>query len=130
MNFNRLIPEIRPGFKKIDKIDESCFNLYHFITSEEDLLLVATYSSVSQIDKNLKVTKNHRLCSHGHYYSRKLNPARVIIGNENGVESIYRKDHKWLKEGKLEGIDDECRFISEDLQGNFWVGTYNIGCIV
>ena len=118
----------KPGFKKIDKIDEACFNLNHFVTSEEDLLLVATFSSVTQIDKNLTITKIID-CAPWALLQSNLNPARVIIGNENGVESIYRKDHEWLKEGKLEGINDECRFISEDLQGNFWVGTYNMGVL-
>jgi len=117
-----------PGFKKIDNIDEACFNLFHFNTSEEDLLLVAAFSNVSQIDKKFTVSKIIE-CAPWSLYQSKLNPARVIIANEYGVESIYRKGQRWIKEGKVEGINDDCRVISEDQRGNFWIGTYNIGVL-
>jgi len=118
----------RPLFKKIVDINESCFNLCHFITDEDDLLLVATYSNVSQLDKKLAVSKIID-CAPWALYQSKINPARVIIANESGVESIYRKNHQWHQEGKIEGIDDDCRIISEDPLGNLWIGTYNIGVL-
>lgn len=119
---------IRPGFKKIDEINESCFNLIHFVTSAEDLLLAATYSNVSQIDKKFTVLKIVD-CAPWGMLQMKSDPSRVIIANEYGVESIYRKNQQWILEGKVEGIDDDCRIISEDPEGNLWIGTYNIGVL-
>jgi serine phosphatase RsbU (regulator of sigma subunit) len=116
----------RAGFRKINDINDECYALSSFNNGIENFLLVATYTGVSQIDKNFhakQILEGYPwfICQSDAY------PERVIIANEDGVESMYRKDGKWIREPYIEGIEDNCRVVVEDRFGNAWVGTIITG---
>ena len=113
-------------FKKIADLQDECYACSRFVLGEEELLLIATYSGVSQLDRNLE-TEQILNCYPWYIYQSKFNPERVIIASENGVTSIYRSKGSWIEEPAPEQIEDDCRSVTEDTKGNVWIGTSRAG---
>ncbi len=118
----------RPGFRKIEGINEQCYAIRLFQNQDEKFILVATYSGVSQIDTDHR-SKQILECYPWYIFQSESYPSRVIIANVDGVESIYRKRGCWIRENKVAGIEEECRSIAEDPKGCIWVGTVYSGSI-
>lgn len=114
----------KPDFVQVSEITDDCWDLFSFKYNNEILLLAALDFSIAQIDQNNEVTKIIEGYPNDVYQS-KIDPARVFIGMENGLVSIYRKDGKWTIEGKIKGINEPGYKIIEDPDGNLWVGTNN-----
>jgi len=114
------------GFRKIEELVSECYACTRFLYGDEELLLVATYSGISQIDRDFK-TEEILECYPWFIYQSKINPERVIIANEDGIISIYRNDGKWITEPFLEKIDENCHIVAEDHKGNAWIGTESSG---
>lgn len=118
-----------PVFKVVEGMEElECWNLITFKNRGEEILLVVLNTFVMQIDRN-----NQRDIVLEEIpwtlYQSKLDPARVFVGLESGLASIYRSDSKWIKEGRIEGIEEEITQLSEDFIGNLWLGTPEINVI-
>jgi serine phosphatase RsbU (regulator of sigma subunit) len=116
----------RPGFRKIEDIVDECYASTCFSNGNENLLLIATYSGISEIDENFNA-KQILECYPWFIFQSKKYPERVIIANEDGVESIYRRNGNWIQEPYIEEIEDDCRIVDEDPDGNVWIGTMNTG---
>jgi len=105
-----------------------CWNLITFKNKGEEILLVVMNTHVMQIDRN-----NQRDIVLEEIpwtlYQSKLDPARVFVGLESGLASIYRSGGRWIREGRIEGIDEEITQLSEDFIGNLWLGTPEISVI-
>ncbi|MBL7110635.1 MAG: SpoIIE family protein phosphatase [Bacteroidales bacterium] len=114
-----------PVFKVVPGLEETeCWDIITFRYNQEELLLVVLNDNIAQID--LKNQWSYVLEEiPWTLYQSKLDPARVYVGLENGLASIYREDNKWKIEGRIEGIDEEIRQLSEDFIGNLWLGTPN-----
>jgi len=122
---DRLTGVNTPIFKVVPGMEETeCWDLITFKNNGEELLLVVLNSNVIQIDE-----KNERTIileeSPWTVYQSKLDPARVYIGLEIGIASIYRSSDEWIVEGRIDGIDEETKQLSEDFIGNLWLGTPN-----
>jgi len=112
-----------PVFRVVPGMEEmECWNLITFKYRGEEILLVVTNNNVMQVGKNNKQEIILKEIPWTIYQSR-LDPARVYVGLENGLVSIYRNNGKWINEGKIEGIDEDIRQLSEDFIGNLWLGT-------
>ncbi|KPK84586.1 MAG: hypothetical protein AMS27_09455, partial [Bacteroides sp. SM23_62_1] len=118
-----------PIFKVVEGMDEmECWNLITFKNEGEEILLVVMNTDVMQIDRN----NNRDIVLEEvpwTLYQSKLDPARVFVGLERGLASIYRSNGKWINEGRIEGIDEEITQLSEDFIGNLWLGTPEINVI-
>lgn len=115
-----------PVFKVVEGMEEmECWNLITFKNEGEEILLVVMNTNVMQIDRN---NKRDIVLEEVPWtlYQSKLDPARVYVGLESGLASIYRSNGKWIKEGRIEGIDEEITQLSEDFLGNLWLGTPEI----
>ena len=124
------IPEQKSAIFKIVKgFDEvECWNIINFKYKGEEILLVVTNNNITSVDQYNKskvvlYENAWKLCQ------SRLDPARVFIGLESGLASIYRKNGTWINEGKITGIDEEIRYISEDHLGNLWMGTSEEGVL-
>lgn len=124
------LPQIKSAIFKIVKgFDEiECWDILNFKNKGEEILLVVTNNNITGIDNN----NESRVIVHDvpwKLYQSKLDPARVFIGLESGLASIYRESGTWIDEGKIEGIDEEIRYLSEDHVGNLWMGTQDQGVL-
>jgi len=116
-------------FKIVKGFDEEeCWNLLTFNHKNEEILLVVTNNNVTEVDNNNKSKVIIREVPWRLYQSR-LDPARVFIGLESGLTSIYRENSTWKNEGKIEGINEEITYLSEDHLGNLWMGTPDKGVL-
>lgn len=116
----------RPGFRKLDEIENECWGLTKFKTQEEELLLVAENNGIFQVDRTLRTQFIHESGPWTMIQS-KVFPERLIIANYDGVESILRKDGQWIEETGLAEIEANCRMVYEDDKGMAWIGTIEEG---
>ena len=125
-----LLPQNKQSiFKIVEGFDEEeCWNVLTFSHKSEEILLVVTNNNVTEVEHNNKSKVIIREVPWKLYQSR-LDPARVFIGLESGLASIYRKNGTWIYEGKIPGIDEEIRYLSEDHLGNLWMSTSEEGVL-
>ncbi|MFH1005425.1 MAG: hypothetical protein V1781_08055, partial [Bacteroidota bacterium] len=109
------------SFQKIQGINEDCWHLLSFSSGKYSSLLIASNINVFSVDKNKKVNVVAQYGPWCMYRSLK-NPARVFIGLDDGFASIYWDGKRWYDEGRYPMIKESIRSISEDTEGNIWLG--------
>ncbi len=117
------------NFKKVEGIDSQSWAISiinnPFIPSQ-NRLLVANYNGLFQI-----VNKKARKIRHFvHCYSilqSKSNPELIYIGTQSGIEifRFLREGISW--QGKINGFNKPAKFITENPNGEIWVGTITDG---
>ena len=115
-----------PAFRSIENLEEQCYALTNFISESEEILLIVSYNGIYELTSDFKANLIHE-CAPWNVFQSKSNPKRIIVANENGIESLYRHDGKWHYEGPVSDEEDDCREIAEDRSGNIWVGDNNQG---
>ena len=48
----------------------------------------------------------------------KKDPRRVFVAWKDHLSTIYYNKGKWIDEGRIDGIKDDCRGLIEDEEGN------------
>jgi serine phosphatase RsbU (regulator of sigma subunit)/ligand-binding sensor domain-containing protein len=117
-----------PEFNRLENIDIECWDLLTYRNRGEEILLVITNDNVLEIYRNHRINVLLEDVAYDLYQS-KLDPSRVFVGLESGLYSLYRSKGQWIKEGKIEGINERIQNISEDHVGNLWMGTEDEGVI-
>lgn len=59
----------------------------------------------------------------------KADPARVFVGMQGGLISIYRTSRGWVKEAAIPGISDDIYSMAEAETGCLWLGTQAQGAL-
>ncbi len=59
-----------------------------------------------------------------HLYASRSQPGRVYVGDQTGAHVLALRDNRWVDVGRLPEADHEVRSISEDPDGNLWLGTH------
>ena len=112
-----------------DELNNPCWDFEIFELNNKRQLLISSNNfliSLDSIGTPSKVIDCYPYCS----YQSKVNPRRVFIGLDGGLQSVYlTKDNKWVNEGLVKGIDEIVIDIKEDNDGNLWLAT-NIQGIV
>jgi serine phosphatase RsbU (regulator of sigma subunit) len=122
-NDNQLIQNEQTSFEIVKGFDEvECWDILTFRNKGEEILLVVTNNNITGVDRYNRSKVIMREIPWKLYQSR-MDPARVFIGLESGLASIYRKNGTWINEGKIKGIEEEIRYLCEDHLGNLWLGT-------
>ncbi len=106
-------------FKKVKGVSGKCKQLLKY----ENLILVASNEGLFEIKKKSakRILKN--------VYINTVVPSKtknvVYIGTDNGLTAVKSYKNKWeeIKNIKTEEIDDEILSISEDKNGNLWIGS-------
>ncbi len=119
---------LTPEFKQLDNMQIECWDLLTYKNQDEEILLVVTNNDVSEIKTK---NENSVLLEEFAWYmiQSEVDPARVFVGLDYGLTSLYRSGKEWKKEGFVEGIDERIRHLSEDVQGNLWMGTEDQGVL-
>lgn len=119
---------LTPEFKHLDNIQIECWDILTFKNQGEEILLVVTNNDVTEINRK---NKNSVLLEEFAWYmiQSEVDPARVFIGLDYGLASLYRSGGRWENEGFVEGIDESIRHLSEDMDGNLWMGTEDQGVL-
>ncbi|RLD61874.1 MAG: hypothetical protein DRJ01_07125 [Bacteroidetes bacterium] len=115
-------------FVPVKGLNEECWQLLNFKTQKEELLIIVKSKCLVEMNKQHKVDtilQEIPWCIH----QSSLDKNRLYVGLENGVKSIYRKDGKWVDEGKIKGVDKTIENIEEENSGNLWLGTAYDGFI-
>ncbi|MCB8994070.1 MAG: SpoIIE family protein phosphatase [Bacteroidales bacterium] len=117
-----------PVFKAIGNFTSECWDLLNFTCNGHEILLVVTNSNISiiQPDNSLKPIFNGAVYD---IYQSRLDPARIYVGMEEGITSLHFDNGKWTQEEKVKGIDETISSITEDQNGNLWMGTLNQGVV-
>ncbi len=56
-----------------------------------------------------------------------LNPKRIFIAVTSGIWSMVKEGNDWVEEGQLMEVLDQPTSLSEDPEGNLWMGTFSNG---
>jgi len=117
-----------PVFKPIDNLSIECWDLLAYKNENIEELLVIANDQISMINKNHQLKTLVKGVAYDMLQS-KLDPARVYIGFEDGLGSLYYAGGKWKVEDRIDGINETISSISEDYLGNLWMGTLRQGVI-
>lgn len=98
---------------------------WDLLKTTQGTLLAATTDGIFRISEKEIVPVN-REYSFKLYQSKKF-PDRVFVGTQYGIFSILYRNGAWADEGKLEGADSEIRSITEDEDGNLFLGMPFVG---
>ncbi len=109
------------SFENIPSIKEECWDLLSFNYGKYSMLLGVSSENIFSIDKQLN-TKEILRCKPWRIYQSKFDSARVFVGLENGMSSLYWNGNQWLEEAAIPELSESVHSITEDAQGNIWLG--------
>jgi PAS domain S-box-containing protein len=92
-----------------------------YLLSAGKILLAATSTGIYQIAEN-KAVQLIDLLSFSLFCSR-TDTNKVYVGLVDGLAVLELSDGQWKFAGRVSGITEEIRSISEDTTGNLWLGT-------
>jgi len=111
------------------QLTDQCWGLSKFKLGNKRLLLVATSDYIVGINPNGKLEKLAGCYPYVSYQS-KVDPRRVYIGLDGGVQSVYySKNGKWIDEGVIDGVNEIIVDIAEDTLGNLWLASMQKGVV-
>lgn len=112
------------------ELTNPCWDLAEFKYKGKEILLVSTQSYIVGVDKNGRMEKILECFPYDSYQS-KVDPRRVYIGLDGGVQSVYYSEKgRWVNEGTIEGINEIIVDIEEDTLGNLWLSSMQKGVIM
>jgi serine phosphatase RsbU (regulator of sigma subunit) len=112
----------QPVFRMVEGTDVECWDLLAYRDGKEEILLLVTNDGILEVSRSNEIKEILIDWVYDLFQSR-LDSSRVYFGLESGLASIYRSRGEWLQEGAIEGITEPIRSITEDHQGNLWLGT-------
>jgi serine phosphatase RsbU (regulator of sigma subunit)/ligand-binding sensor domain-containing protein len=115
-------------FKKVKTFLGGLWDLLNYDHDGEQFLLIASDNSVLQMDKNLKFEEIYA-CYPWRLYQSKINPNHIFVGLDNGLTLLARKNGKWDVAYDFPEISEKVFTITEDDEGNLWLGTKGQGVI-
>lgn len=98
---------------------------WDLLNTRQGLLLAASTDGVYQISGN-KTTPVNKEYSFALCQSKKTHE-RIFVGTQYGLFSLKFQNGQWIDEGKLKGVDSEIRSVSEDAEGNLFLGMPFVG---
>ncbi len=113
-----------PGeFQPAAGVRGNCFSL----VSVDESLLVAATEGVFQVRANIKT----RLIEEPSLVLQRsrIEPGTIWVGTAFGLISLHLADGRWAVGRKFKDINQEVRSITEDQQGNLWLGTRTKGVL-
>lgn len=115
------------SFSPIKGIASQTWALLNFITKSDTILLAASEAGLFRIEnENATLIQE----SYGYViYQSRITPERIYLGSSDGLSSIRYDKGQWKDEGPFKGIEKEIRSITEDKDGNIWLGTPYEGVI-
>jgi signal transduction histidine kinase/DNA-binding response OmpR family regulator len=110
-------------FLPVPGISNSCWDL----VSMEDSILAATSGGVFHIKNNIKrkLVKDFSFV----LLPSRRHRGRTWCGTKSGLVALIGEKGQWEEEQRLEIINQEVRFITEEKNGNLWLGTSTGGVL-
>lgn len=112
------------SFQSIGSVQEECWDLLSFKAGNYSTLLGVSSGNIFSLDNQMN-SKEILKCKPWRIYQSNFDPARVFIGLENGLTSIYWDGSKWQEEASLPELSESVHSIAEDKDGNVWLGHTN-----
>lgn len=104
--------------------NKQCWDFSTFATPKDTMLLVGTDQGLFKI-QNHKATQINASRHVLRVYQPVDKPNTLYGGTENGVQVFGFEKGRWVFKGKIKGIEEEIRFITQDSKRNVWLGTLN-----
>ncbi len=98
------------------------------ITKNEGALIQISYQ-VLDSKKLEQLTKSDLKYSVNKVFRSKKFPNRIYLGLEDGLAILSYQEGKWIDEGKIPAVKENISSISEDAEGNIWLGVKNNGLL-
>lgn len=108
-------------FERSQSIIEECWDLLSFRYGKSSALLGVSNVNIFSIDKQMNTAEIIK-CNPWKLYQSKFDSARVFIGLEQGLASIYWDGSKWQEEAVIAELKESIHSIAEDENGNVWLG--------
>jgi signal transduction histidine kinase/ligand-binding sensor domain-containing protein len=95
-----------------------------------DELLVGTIEGLFKIESG-NLIPIRRTISNEYYVNdviqSTLNPNRIFTAVNSGIWTLLKTDEGWIDEGQIMEVSDQATSLSEDEDGNLWLGTFSSG---
>lgn len=118
----------RTKFRPAMSFSMECWDLLSFSFGKNSALLAGLNDGIFEVKPDFSIVPVMK-CAPWTLFQSKTDQARVYIGLDDGIESIYYDNGNWINEGKIKGIDEQIFKITEDRDGNLWLGTLKSGII-
>jgi signal transduction histidine kinase len=104
---------------------ELCWDL---LPVGNELLAAANYGVyVIKNDRSELVVLDQKKCFSLH--RSEIDSNKIFVGTNTGMEIIRKINGRWTPAGKINGIDEEIRQVTEISNGELWICTYGDGII-
>lgn len=108
------------AFQKVEGINEQTWALGSYVIGSDTLVLVAGNNSVFQIKEGVaEIVKSAYPWT---MHQSQVDPNRIYICLEGGLESIYWNGTGFDDEGLIDGISGVLMDVTQDDQGWIWIG--------
>lgn len=108
-------------FENIPSAPEECWDLLSFRHGGYSTLLGVSSENIFSIDNQMKIMEVMQ-CKPWCLHQSKQDSARVYIGLEDGIASLYWDGTQWLQEAVIPEIKESVHSIDEDENGDLWLG--------
>lgn len=115
-------------FLKLEKFQGGCWDVLSYNNKNESFLLVAIDDGILQIDKSNQI-KRICDCSPWKLYKSKYKENLIYIGLDDGLATLERINEKWSFKQDYNEITEKVFNITEDNNGDLWLGTLFQGII-
>ena len=121
--------EFKPSkFKKIEDIKTQCWDLISNEKGDNSSLLVASNKGVYEVDNNHNPTL---IAKYDPWMMLKssYDENRVYVAAVDGIGSLYYENGEYRNEDKIDGINENCKYVCEDNNGDLWITTGDFGIL-
>lgn len=112
-SFNKIVDSL---------VKKPCYDAITFEMMGQKRMVIITYDDVVEMNEKGEFYKISPAIG-WKLLQDKMDPARVWVGLDNGLASIYFDGEHFLWEGKVPGVNQQCRRMAQDNDGTLWAGS-------
>lgn len=116
-------PAFRPRWLPVQGLAVQCLSFL----SVGDQLLLASSQGVLEVRGNRTFPVRPSSATAMSLLASRRWPGRVYAGVQGGLAVLRKENGRWVDEGLVPGVNDDCYNLLEDGTGDLWIGTGALG---